>query len=58
MTHYYITDDNTQSQGFTEITEIEWNTLMNTKETRPYAIKVYYGKFSINDRRIKSNDYN
>lgn len=48
MKHYYIAD-NTQPKGFIELTEAEWNTLMGTEETRPYASKVYRGELFINE---------
>lgn len=48
MKHYYIAD-NTQPKGFIEITEAEWNALIGTEETRPYANQVYRGTLSIDE---------
>lgn len=48
MTHYYIAD-NTQPKGFIEVTEAEWNALIGTEETRPYANQVYRGELSIEE---------
>lgn len=47
MTRYYVSTDN--EKGFEEITEAEWNALIGTEETRPYASKVYRGELSIEE---------
>ena len=48
MKHYYITDPNAE-KGFVEITEEEFNAIIGTEETRPYASKVYRGELSIEE---------
>ena len=48
MKHYYITDL-TQPKGFVEVTEAEWNAIIGTDETRPYASKVYRGEMTIEE---------
>jgi hypothetical protein len=48
MKHYYIADPNAE-KGFIEITEEEFNAIIGTEETRPYASKVYRGELSIEE---------
>lgn len=48
MKHYYIAD-NTQPKGFIELTEAEWNAIVGTDETRPYASQVYRGIIPIDE---------
>lgn len=48
MKHYYITDL-TQPKGFVEVTEAEWNAIVGTDETRPYASQVYRGEMTIEE---------
>lgn len=48
MKHYYIADPSAE-RGFIEVTEAEFNALLGTEETRPYASKVYRGIISIEE---------
>lgn len=48
MKHYYITDPSAE-KGFVEVTEEEFNAIIGTEETRPYASKVYRGELSIEE---------
>ena len=48
MKHYYITDPSAE-KGFVEVIEEEFNAIIGTEETRPYASKVYRGELSIED---------
>lgn len=48
MKHYHIADSNVE-RGFVEVSEMEFTTLMGTKEIRPYGIQVYHGKLTIEE---------
>lgn len=48
MKHYYI-NDITQSNGFTEVSEDKFYSLVGTDEIRPYISKVYRGLISIDE---------
>lgn len=48
MKHYYLSDPSTD-KGFVEVTETEFNAIIGTEETRPYANKVYRNELSINE---------
>lgn len=48
MKHYYLSDSSAE-KGFVEVTEAEFTAIVGTKETRPYASKVYRGELSIED---------
>lgn len=48
MNHYYISDK-TKIQGFIEVTECEFESLVGSKEARPYVGKVYCGTMAIDD---------
>ena len=47
-THYYLSDPSAE-RGFVEVTEAEFNAVLGTEETRPYASKVYRNELSINE---------
>lgn len=47
-THYYLSDPSAE-RGFVEVTEAEFNAVLGTEETRPYASKVYRGELSIEE---------
>ena len=46
--HFYLSDPSSD-KGFVEITEEEFNAILGTDETRPYASKVYRGELSIGE---------
>ena len=48
MKHYYLSDPSAD-KGFVEVTETEFNAIVGTEETRPYANQVYRGELSINE---------
>lgn len=48
MKHYYLSDPSAD-KGFVEVTETEFNAIVGTEETRPYANKVYRNELSINE---------
>ena len=48
MKRYYITGPSAE-KGFIEVSEEEFNALIGTEETRPYASKVYRGELSIDE---------
>lgn len=48
MTRYYIADLNS-AQGFREITEEEYNSILANEETRPYVTPVYKGDMALDE---------
>jgi hypothetical protein len=48
MKHYYLSDPSAD-RGFVEVTETEFNAIVGTEETRPYANKVYRNELSIDE---------
>ena len=48
MKHYYITDPSAEN-GFVELTESEFLTIIGTEETRLYATRVYRSELSIEE---------
>ena len=48
MKHYYLSGPSAD-KGFVEVTETEFNAIVGTEETRPYANRVYRGELSINE---------
>lgn len=48
MKHYYLSDP-TADKGFVEVTETEFNAIVGTEETGPYANQVYRNELSINE---------
>lgn len=48
MKHYYLSDPSAE-KGLVEVTETEFNAIVGTEETRPYANQVYRNELSINE---------
>lgn len=48
MKRYYITDPSSEN-GFIEVAESKFISLVGTEETRPYALQVYRGEIFIED---------